>query len=102
MDLVDVVGTQPYTGGEPRSLLERRRTSATPWSSEMQPSDWIQIIATILVFLALILNILQLRQVAHQSGALLRSSEQRAYGSLVNKNLEIRTTYFLDDPELLA
>ncbi len=68
----------------------------------MRPSDWIQIAAASFVFLALVLNILQLRQVARQSAAFVRSLEQGAYGSFVNKNLEIKATHFLLDPELLA
>lgn len=68
----------------------------------MQASDWIQTVAAALVFLALILNVLQLRHVANQSAALRRSLEQAAYGSLVDKHVESRTAYFLNDPELLA
>ncbi len=68
----------------------------------MQTSDLIQTVAVVLVFLALILNVLQLRQVARQSTALRRSLEQGAYGSLVGTHLGSRTTYFLNDPELLA
>lgn len=68
----------------------------------MQTSDWIQTVAAALVFLALILNALQLRQVARQSMALRQSLEQGAYGSLVGTHLESRTTHFLNDPELLA
>ena len=69
---------------------------------QMRPSDWIQIIAAAFVFLALVLNILQLRQATRQSAAFLRSLEQGAYGALVNKNLETKMTHFLVDPELLA
>ena len=68
----------------------------------MQPSDWIQIIAASLVSVALVLNVLQLYQVARQSAVLLRSLERGAHGSLVNKNLETKTTHFLFDQELLA
>jgi hypothetical protein len=68
----------------------------------MQISDWIQTIAAVLVFLALILNVLQLRHVANQSMAFRRSLEQGAYGSLVDKHLGSRATYVINDPELLA
>lgn len=68
----------------------------------MSTADWIQSIAAILVFAALILNVLQLRQVTGQTEALRRSLEQAAYGSTWATHASSRTAYFLQDPELLA
>ena len=70
--------------------------------NSMSVSDGIQAAATGLVALALLLNVLQLREVARQSRALDNSMRNASYNALPGSKDDPRVTFFLDDPELLA
>jgi len=65
-------------------------------------TDWIQAVSAVLVLVALILSILQLRAATEQTLALRQSIEEAAQTSLVGNQSDLRTLYLRDDPALLA
>ncbi|GII26667.1 hypothetical protein [Planotetraspora mira] len=68
----------------------------------MSPGDWFQAVSVLVVIVALILNIMQLRALGQQNASIASSLRQTVYQALVQSNTNSRITFFNKDPALLA
>jgi hypothetical protein len=68
----------------------------------MTLAESIQVISTALVFVALAVSGVQLREVARQTRALRHSLQQSAYGASIGNQMESRTLLMAADEDLLS
>jgi hypothetical protein len=71
------------------------------WALVMKVADLVQMVSLGAVFCALLVSAVQTRILARQNAALSKSLSQGAYGSVARTGIEMRETFFLDDPEML-